>query len=38
MIVVPHPASRLILHLINRIEQLLRQPVMTQQNLLTSSR
>jgi hypothetical protein len=27
MIVVPHPASRLILHLINRIEQLLRQPV-----------
>ncbi len=29
MIVVPHPASGLILHLINRVKQLLRQPVIT---------
>ena len=27
MIEVPHPARRLIRHLINRVEQLLRQPV-----------
>lgn len=29
MIVVPHPASRLIVHFIDRIEPLLRQPVST---------
>jgi hypothetical protein len=29
VIVVPHPARRLILYFVDRIEQLLRQPVIT---------
>ena len=33
MIVVPHPARRLILHIVNRIEQLLRQPVVTNRSI-----
>ena len=33
MIVVPHPARCLILHLIDRIEQLLREPVITNRSI-----